>query len=175
MNTEKLDELFNRELGETYLTEKLILDLLSKPVAFPTARATTIETSLGQTQERVRRLERIFALTKTSPDATKRPALMGLAEFEPFIAAIEDPKAREVANLAALQTFQHHLVASYAKLTMWANLLRKPELAKVLNATLAEEQAALMTLSSVSDCGRTEDPKSTSLGQRLTAMYDRKR
>lgn len=83
-------------------------------------------------------------------------------------------KTGEAANLAALQTFRHHLVASYAKLTMWANLLRKQELAKVLNATLAEEKAALLTSKSVFESCQTKEPKSISLGERLSAMFDRK-
>jgi ferritin-like metal-binding protein YciE len=169
MPTEKLNDLFNRELEETYLAEKLLRDLFSNPAAPGTARATTVEVGFGQAQERVRRLERIFALTKDTPDVAKRPA----PGLESIIAAIEDREVGEAANLAALQTFRHHLVASYAKLTMWANLLRKPELAKVLNATLAEEQAALTSKSVFESC-QTKEPKSISLGERLSAMFDRK-
>ena len=33
MDTEKLNDLFNRELEEAYLAEKLLLDLLSNPAA----------------------------------------------------------------------------------------------------------------------------------------------
>ena len=77
--------------------------------------------------------------------------------------------------MAALHTFRHHLEASYAKLTLWANLLRKPELAKILNATLAEEKAALLTSKSVLESCQTKEPKSISLGERLSAMFDRKR
>ena len=56
MDTEKLNDLFNRELEETYLAEKLLLDLLSNPAAPGTAHATTVEVGFGQAQERVRRL-----------------------------------------------------------------------------------------------------------------------
>ncbi len=176
MDTEKLNDLFNRELEETYLAEKLLLDLLSNPAALGAAQATIAEVGLRQSQERVRRLETIFALTKNTPDAAKPPAPADIpAGLQSFIAAIEDREAGAVANLAALRTFRHHLVASYAKLTFWANLLRRPELAKIFNVTLAEEKTAVLMSSNVSESGRTEEPKSISLGERLTAMFDRKR
>jgi ferritin-like metal-binding protein YciE len=172
MDTEKLNDLFNRELEETYLAEKLLLDLLSNPAARSTAQAASVEVGLGQAQERARQLERIFALTKDTAVVAKRSAP---AVLHSIIAVIEDREAGEAANLAALRTFRHHLEASYAKLTLWATLLRKPELAKILNATLAEEKAALLTSNNVFESGQTKEPKSSSLGERLTAMFDRKR
>ena len=96
MATEKLDDLFNRELEETYLAEKLLLDLFSNPAAPGTAHATTVEVGFGQAQERVRRLERIFALTKDTPDVAKRPA----PGLESIIAAIEERQAHNVGQLA---------------------------------------------------------------------------
>jgi ferritin-like metal-binding protein YciE len=172
MDTEKLNDLFNRELEEAYLAEKLLLDLLSNPAARSTAQAASVEVGLGQAQERARQLERIFALRKDTAVVAKRPAP---AVLESIIAAIEDRHAGEGANLAALRTFWRHLEASYAKLTLWATLLRKPELAKILNVALAEEKAALLTANNVFESGQIKEPKSISLGERLTAMFDPKR
>src|ERR1700730_468983 len=96
MTTEKLNDLFNREFEETYLAEKLLLDLFSNPAAPGTAHANTVEVGFGQAQERVRRLERIFALTKDTPDVAKRPA----PGLESIIAAIEERQAHNVGQLA---------------------------------------------------------------------------
>ena len=158
MDTEKPNDLFNCELEEAYLAEKLLLDLLSGPAARSTAQAASVEVGLGRAQERARQLERIFALTKDRAVVAKRPAP---AVLKSIIATIENRDAGEAANLAALRTFLRHLEASYAKLTLWVTLLRKPELEKILNATLAEEKAAPLASDNVLDSGYTRTQRAS--------------
>ena len=174
MDIETLNDLFDRELQETYLVEKLLLNLFSKPAG--TAQEAIVEAGLMRAQERVRRLDTIFALTKSAAEAAKALAPAHIpAGLQSVVAAIEEGVGGEAAKLAALRTFRHYLMASYAKLSLWADLLRKPQLAEILSLTLAEERTAALMPSSVPDGGRTEEPKSTSLGERLTALFDRKR
>jgi ferritin-like metal-binding protein YciE len=172
MDAEKLNDLFIRELEETYLAEKLLLDLFSTPAAGSATPAATVKVRLARTQERTRQLESIFALTKNTAVVAERPTP---AALQSIVSVIEDRHAGEAANLAALRTFQRHLDASYAKLALWATLLRKPDLVKILNATPAEEKAALPLPNSVVESGQSKEPKSISLGERLSAMFDRKR
>jgi ferritin-like metal-binding protein YciE len=176
MDIKTLNDLFDQELQNTYLAEKLLISLLSKPSALGAAQAAIVEAGLGRAQERVQRLDPIVALTKSAPGAAKPLAAAAIpAGLQSVIAAIEKGEAGEAAKLAALRTFRHYLLASYAKLSLWADQLSKPELAKILSATLAEEKAAALMPSNVSEGGRADEPKSISLGERLTAMFDRKR
>jgi ferritin-like metal-binding protein YciE len=171
MDNETLTDLFTRELEETYFAERLLLDLLSNPPARDTAQPVSTEGSLARTQERARQLERIVALTQAATVVATRSAPVAL---QSIIAVIEDRAAGEAANMAALRIFWHHLDGSYAKLALWATLLGKPDLANTFNAALAEDKAVLPAPGSVSRSGQAKEPKSMSLGERLTAMFDRK-
>jgi ferritin-like metal-binding protein YciE len=172
MDTETLTDLFIRELEETYLAEKLLLDRLSNPPVGSTEQQLATKAALVRTHERAQQLERTFALTQHKTLIAERSAPAALQSIN---AVIQDREAGEAANMAALRTFWRHLHASYAKLALWATLLGNPDLAEIFNTALAEEKAELTTGGSVPKRGQTKEPKSISLGERLTAMFDRKR
>lgn len=173
MDNKKLTNLFIRELEETYLAERLLLDLPStNPPVGSTAQPGTTEGALVRTQERARQLERILALTHDTTVVAK-PSAPAALQF--IVAVIADQEAGEVASTAALRTFRRHLDASYAKLALWAALLGQPALAEIFNAALAEEKAELPASGGGLRSGQAKEPKSISLGERLTAMFDRKR
>ena len=170
MDNETLTDLFIRELEETYLAEKLLLDLFLDLPAGRAAQPAFTEGGLVRTQERARQLERIFAQDATLIAERSAPASLQL-----IVAVIADREAGEVAHMAALRSFRRHLDASYAKLALWATLLGKPDLAKFFNVALADETTELPAPGSVLKGGQAKEPKSISLGERLTAMFDRKR
>src|SRR5262249_29095810 len=117
----------------------------------------------------------IFALTTGRPGGGTPPAVAHIpAGLQSVAAALEQGEASEADKLAALRTLRHYLVASYAKLSLWADLLRKTEPAEILSLTLAEERTAALLPSSVPEDSQIEEPKRISLGERLTAIFDRK-
>jgi ferritin-like metal-binding protein YciE len=178
MNIRNLNDLFLHELQETHVSEKLILGALPKmAMSSSSAQAKALDRHMMQTKERIKRLDQIFKLVDHAPDATERPAMAGmLAEIDEFIGTIEDREAHEAAIFSAVQTLRHYLLARYATLVSWANLLGKPESAKLLVATLEEERAALLQPSNIAGSRRNHyQSKGTSMGERLTALFDRKK
>jgi ferritin-like metal-binding protein YciE len=162
-----LDLLFRHELRKTYLAEELML------VAYARAALPSGERAAGtlRTKERLQRLEQVLALSDGAPAIESGLAFAGmLAETEALIAGIADPPARDAATLLALHTGAHYLLARYSALVAWAKRLRLEEPAAILAATLQEELTSLLRSTEKND-----PPNSPSMGERLTALFDRKR
>ena len=111
-----------------------------------------------------------------APDDTKRPAMVGmLAELNEFVATIADLEAQDAAVVRAMQTLRNYLLARYAMLATWAGLLDQPEPAKLLAAVLEDERAAIPQPMGADSPRDHSPPKGVSMGERLTALFDRKR
>lgn len=177
MNIRNLNDLFLHELQETHVAEMLILAALPKVAMTGPTQAKALDGYVLQAKERIKRLEQILKLVDHAPAASSRPALAGiLAEIDEFIGTNEDRETREAAVYSVVQTARHYLLARYVTLESWANLLRKPEPAKLLVATLDEERSALLQPTNVAGGRRNHDQaKGISMGERLTALFDRKK
>jgi ferritin-like metal-binding protein YciE len=177
MNIHNLDDLFLHELQETHAAEMLILGTLPKMVMRGSSADKPLDGCVIRTHERIRRLEQAFRLIDRRPDDSKLPAsAIMMAEINAGTAAIADPKAHDSEVRSAVQTSRHYFLARYAMLASWARLLREPEPAKLLAATLEEAHASLLQPETVPPGRREpEQSKGASMGERLTALFDRRR
>jgi ferritin-like metal-binding protein YciE len=171
MTIRKLDDLFLTELQETYAAEKLIVAPLSK-LAMTIAEPST--GFINRSPHRIGRLEQIFGLFRRQPDAASKQPPMGgiLAEIDELMGIEPTTPGHAAAVRSVVETVRHYLMARYVTLASWANELRMPEVSKLISATLEEERARS---GPPADQREQDNGKGVSLGERLTAMFDRKR
>ena len=177
MTIGNLDQLFRHELKEAYGAEGLMLDALSNAALASRAYKTVLDADTARSMNHIERIEQIFALIDDAPDVAVRPSLAdALAKIDTFAVTIEDPSVRDAAIRSVLYTGRHHLCAQYAMLAVWARRLNLREPSAILGVILDEEKAALLPAASDNEPGSTPAlPRSPTVGERLTAMFDRNR
>ena len=113
---------------------------------------------LEETEEHIRRLERILAEEKrrnpaadsTGPMKCKAMSSMG-TEAEEMIMDARDEWVRDAALIAAAQRVEHYEMAAYGTLRQWARLLGEVDAAELLDQTLKEEGSADHVLTTISE------------------------
>jgi len=153
MATEKtLDDLFLDTLKDIYYAEKQIVKTLpkmAKAAQAPELKAG-FEQHLEETEGHVERLEQIFELLGKPARGKTCDAILGIIEEGKSI--IEDYKgtpALDAGLVSAAQAVEHYEMARYGTLKTWAQQLGMTDAAKLLEATLKEEEAADKKLSEV--------------------------
>ncbi|HEX3720944.1 MAG TPA: ferritin-like domain-containing protein [Verrucomicrobiae bacterium] len=137
----KLRETFLEEAADIYDAEKQLIRALpkmAKAAEHPELKEA-FESHLSETEEHVRRLERIFEIFGHKARAKKCKAMQGLvAEGEERIS----DEAGDAALICAAQKVEHYEIAGYGCLRTWASLLDEEEAADLLQETFDEENAA---------------------------------
>ena len=156
MSLDSLDGLFLNELKDVYNAEKQILRALPRMAkaadAEPLRQAFTKH--LRETEAQVERLERIFQSLGQAPRGKKCKGMEGLIEEGKEI--LEEDGAPEVidaALIAAAQRVEHYEIAAYGCLRTFAQLLGRDDAVKLLEQTLAEEEATDKALTALGEGG----------------------
>ena len=139
---ETLQDLFLETLKDIYYAEKAILKALPKMAKKATSEdlATAFETHRDETEQQVARLEDIFGILDKPARGKTCPAIDGiLEEGSEILEEFKDSEALDAGLLAAAQAVEHYEIARYGTLKSWAMQLGKPDVAQLLEATLAEE------------------------------------
>lgn len=176
MKIESLSDLFLHELQQAYAAERYIGDTIPKLAA--TAAGGMIPAAdpyLAQARQRLKHLEDVLALTDHGPGTAACRAIEGtVLEAEQLIGAVNDPGARVAALFAVLERMKHDLLTRYVTLASWAIALGKAGEAKLLLATVDEERLASFRQATASAAQNKADTKDVGMGDRLTALLDRK-
>ena len=142
MALENLQELYVEQLRDLYSAEKQILDALPKMAD----RATHAELKQGfqkherQTQEQVRRLERIADDLGVKITGETCDGMKGLLkEGEKMMRERGSDDVRDAALIAAAQRVEHYEIAGYGCARTYARLLGRQQDAQLLQTTLDEE------------------------------------
>ena len=155
MSLESMQELFLNELKDSYNSEKQIvraLPRLAKAAAKELAQA--LRKHLKETENQVRRLERIFKSLGQTPRGKKCKGMEGLLEEGKEVLEEEGaPEVIDAALIAAAQRVEHYEMAAYGCLRTYAQLLGYDEADRLLGETLAEEEAADRTLTALGEGG----------------------
>jgi ferritin-like metal-binding protein YciE len=150
----KLDDLFHDTLKDIYYAEKKILSALpkmAKAAQNPDLKAA-FEKHRGETEQQVARLEQVFASIDAKPQGKKCAAIEGILDEGKAI--IEDYKgspALDAGLISAAQAVEHYEITRYGTLATWADELGNSEGAKLLKATLAEEEDTDEALSELAE------------------------
>ncbi|HTX75951.1 MAG TPA: DUF892 family protein [Terracidiphilus sp.] len=157
-----------RNLHALYLNQLRVLlsaeELIVRELPNLVIRATDVElqqafrTHLEETEEHIRRLERILgeehrrnpAADATGPVKCK-PIGALTTEAEEMIIDARDAWVRDAALIAAAQRVEHYEIAAYGTLRQWALLLGETAAAELLDQTLKEEGHADHLLTSIAE------------------------
>jgi ferritin-like metal-binding protein YciE len=136
-------ELFVHELSDMVSAEHIIAKMLpelQRESQHPDVK-TAFKEHEAQTKEHITRLEQAFKQLGEKPEKTTCYATEGLKkEHESLHEEKPSPEVLELANLLGASKTEHYEIASYTGLVQMAKDLGEPEVAKLLQETLAEEQ-----------------------------------
>jgi ferritin-like metal-binding protein YciE len=144
MSVESLEKLLVHELKDLYSAEKQILQALPKMAKAATTPELqrAFQTHEKQTQEQVRRIERIFETGKLegAPAGKKCKGMEGLIEEGKEILQEDMPDMlRDAALIGAAQKVEHYEMAAYGTARELAERLGLEDAARLLQQTLDEE------------------------------------
>jgi ferritin-like metal-binding protein YciE len=147
-----LTELFEDMLQDVYFAEKTILKALPKMAKKSSSAELTklFEAHLHETKGQVERLEQVFEIAGLRAKGKTCHAIEGLVEEAGAVMEeAENDDTRHVGMLADAQAIEHYEMARYRTLISWATQLKLTKAVKLLEETLAQEEAADQKLSMV--------------------------
>ena len=154
MKIDSLQKLFVEEMRDLYNAEKQILKALpkmAKAATSPDLKAAFVA-HLEETKGQVVRLETIFEGLGKSPKGKTCKAMAGLVEESAELMQEDiDPAVLDAGLIAAAQRVEHYEMAVYGTVRTYAKLLKNTEAATLLQATLEEEAAADVKLSTLAE------------------------
>jgi Uncharacterized protein conserved in bacteria len=140
-----LNDLLMHELKDLYSAEKQLTKALPKMIkaADSADLKQAFENHLTETEEHVKRLEKIFQQLEFSGRGMKCKAMEGLIEEGKTVLEEEmDDNVRDAAIIAAAQRVEHYEIAGYGCARTFAQRLGQDDVADLLQQTLDEEKAA---------------------------------
>jgi ferritin-like metal-binding protein YciE len=150
----KLDDLFHDTLKDIYYAEKKILTALPKmaKAAQNTDLKAAFEKHRGETENQIKRLEQVFASIDKKPQGKKCAAIEGiLEECTEIMDDYKGSPALDAGLISSAQAVEHYEITRYGTLATWADELGNSEGAKLLKATLGEEEATDEALSELAE------------------------
>jgi ferritin-like metal-binding protein YciE len=161
MSLDSLQALFIEEVKDIYNGEKQLLVAL--PRMAKGARSSELQQAftkhLKETEGQVQRLERILKELGEAVRGKQCKGMEGIIEEgkEKLEKKGEaDESVLDAALIASAQKVEHYEIATYGCLRTYAQLLGHSEAAKLLEQTLAEEEAADKKLSQLAEGGINE-------------------
>ena len=154
MSLDSLQALFLNELNDVYHAEKQLVEAL--PRLAKAARSPELRQAFAshfeETEGQVERLERIFVELGASARGKRCKGMEGLIEEGKEILEEEgDASVIDAALISAAQRVEHYEIAAYGCLRTYAQLLGHQSAVKLLELTLAEEEAADQKLTSIGE------------------------
>jgi ferritin-like metal-binding protein YciE len=156
MALNSMDELFLNELNDVYNAEKQLVAAL--PRMAKAAQAPELQRAitkhLRETEGHVKRLEQILRSLGEPLRGKKCKGMEGLIEEGKEI--LEEDGAPEVidaAIISAAQRVEHYEIAAYGCLRAYAQLLGNTDADRLLQQTLAEEEATDKALTALGEGG----------------------
>lgn len=150
-----LQEFFEDEIKDIYWAEKHLVKTLPKMAKAATSPELkdAFTSHLEETKEHVKRLEQVFHLLESKPQAKKCEAMEGITKEGDSI--VEDTETgtstRDVGLILAGQKVEHYEISTYGGLAQLARNLGQDGIAELLETTLQEEKTADETLTSVAE------------------------
>jgi len=149
-----LQDLFHDTLKDIYYAEKKILTALPKMAK--AAQNSDLKAALtkhhGETEKQVSRLEQVFASIDEKPQGKKCAAIEGiLDEGKEIMDEYKGAPALDAGLISAAQAVEHYEITRYGTLATWADELGNSTGARLLKATLAEEENTDKALSDLAE------------------------
>jgi ferritin-like metal-binding protein YciE len=156
MALDSMEQLFLDELKDVYNAEKQLVRALPRmaKAANDPKLSQAFTKHLRETEGHVQRLERIFKALGQTPRGKMCMGMEGLIE-EGKVILEEDglPEVIDSALISAAQRVEHYEIAAYGCLRTYAQLLDMGDADRLLQQTLAEEEATDEALSALGEGG----------------------
>jgi len=144
-----LEDLFVETLKDIYYAEKKILTALPKmaKAAQSAELRQVFEKHKRETEGQVGRLEQVFKIMGQAAKGKKCEAIEGLIEEgKEVMKDFKGSDALDAGLLCAAQAVEHYEISRYGTLATWADQLGKSDAARLLKATLNEEEKTDLAL-----------------------------
>src|SRR5215208_736227 len=143
MADKDLNALFVHQLKDIYFAENAILKGL--PQLAEAAQSEELKGALAvhvkETEEQVKRLERVFEIVGAKPRGVECKAIQGIiAEGQEILDEFREGEALDAGLIAAAQAIEHYEITCYGTLLAWAKQLGLSEAEGLLQETLVEEE-----------------------------------
>lgn len=152
LQSSQLMKLFEDELKDICWAEKALTKAIPKMIKNANSPELTVALTkhLAETEEQVKRLERVFKSIDKKATAKKCEAITGLIkEAEEIMESCEPGAMCDAGIIAAGQKVEHYEIATYGTLRQFAETLELREAVVLLKQSLDEEKAANKKLSEV--------------------------
>jgi len=154
MSIKNLQDLMLEELRDMYHAENQLVKALpqmAKAASTP-ALKEAFERHLKQTQNQVSRIETIFDELGGDPRGKRCKGMEGIVSEGAEVLEKEGPGGViDAALIAAAQRVEHYEIAAYGCIRSYANLLGLSDIAKLVDQSLEEEEAADHLLSELAE------------------------
>lgn len=156
MPMQSLHELMVEELRDMFHSEKQLLKALPRmiEVAHHEGLRQALENHLGETEEQVAILKRVFKELGERATAKRCRAMEGIIkESEDLLTnAGEIPgEVLDAALIAMAQKVEHYEIASYGSILAYSQLMGHEAVTKLVQEILAQEESADKTLSGLAE------------------------
>jgi ferritin-like metal-binding protein YciE len=143
MKLESLKDLYLEQLKDLYSAENQLVTALpdmARAATSPDLKGA-FNDHLRQTEEHVRRLERIFQDLQQDPKGHTCEGMKGLVkEGQEMIKMRGESAVIDAGLIAAAQRVEHYEIAGYGTVRTYAELLGKDDHVSLLERTLQEEE-----------------------------------
>src|SRR5918911_4451440 len=139
-----LSDLFLETLKDIYFAENKIIKTLPKMAKAANSKelAAAFNKHLKETQGQVKRLDQVFRIIGKPARGKPCEAINGIAdEGAEIMKEFKGAPALDAGLVAAAQSVEHYEISRYGTLRTWAEELGMQDAAKLLQATLDEEEA----------------------------------
>jgi ferritin-like metal-binding protein YciE len=160
MKLESLDDLFVHHLQDIYSAEKQItreLPKMANATSSPDLEKAFTK-HLKETENQIKRLEKVFRQLDRSPGRKKCKGMEGL--LEEGASLIEEEPEESVLDaglISSAQRVEHYEISAYGTAIAWAQLLGYDEAIGLLEQSLEEESAANEKLNALAEGGINQE------------------
>lgn len=148
-------QFFVSQLRDIYWAEEHLVKALAKLARKSTTEQLVyaFETHEKETEEHLKRLEKVFEMIGEKAKGKKCQAMSGiLEEANTIISDTEkDTMTRDVGLIFAGQKIEHYEIATYGGLVTLAKILNYPDASTTLIETLEEEKSADASLTAIAE------------------------
>jgi len=154
MAQKMLEDLFYDTLKDIYYAERQIVKALPKMARGATdpKLKAAFEKHKDQTEGHIERLQQVFESIGKRAQGKTCEAIQGiLAEGEEIIEEFKGTPALDAGLISSAQAVEHYEITRYGTLRTWATQLGYSEAAKLLDATLKEEEQTDQGLTKIAE------------------------
>ena len=140
---------FMHDLGDIYDAEQQFLRGQQEMVTQATdpQLQKMIKTHIGETEQQIKNLEKVFELIGKQPEQQECPGARGLvSEAKMVLSETETGPVKDAVIGGSATKVEHYEMVSYTDLVESAELMGKPQVARLLEKNLKQEEKTAQKL-----------------------------